>query len=231
MGQSGVKLARGGIVLGGELVPRAWLVSLALALSCLPDIAPQPPDPSAPAAACVTSEDCGLRAACGGRSCIDGRCQLDNEVAGTPCDEDGGRLCNGAGHCVECTLDNDCAVAEVCMQQRCAPTLCTNGAQDGTETDVDCGGDDCPRCANGLGCFDGGDCVSLAVRRQRVCAELQRRAGQPGRERRGLRRPVPWLRGRQELPERHGLRGRLVRPAVDDVPRELQRRQPQPGAG
>jgi hypothetical protein len=162
MGQSGVKLARGGIVLGGELVPRAWLVSLALALSCLPDIAPQPPDPLAPAAACVASEDCGLQAACGGPSCVDGRCQLDNEVAGTPCDEDGGRLCNGAGHCVECTLDNDCAVAEVCTQQRCAPTLCTNGAQDGTETDVDCGGDDCPRCANGLGCFDGGDCVSLA---------------------------------------------------------------------
>jgi hypothetical protein len=42
----------------------------------------------------------------------------------------------------------------------------TNGAKDGAETDVDCGGSDCPPCANGRACAVRSDCASL------VCAAL-----------------------------------------------------------
>lgn len=37
---------------------------------------------------------------------------------------------------------------------------CTNGIQDGSETDVDCGGGVCPKCADGMKCSRRSDCVS-----------------------------------------------------------------------
>lgn len=40
------------------------------------------------------------------------------------------------------------------------PVECTNGVQDGEETDVDCGGSTCPGCADGLACNDFSDCQS-----------------------------------------------------------------------
>ncbi|MBW2455181.1 MAG: hypothetical protein JRI68_11755, partial [Deltaproteobacteria bacterium] len=41
-----------------------------------------------------------------------------------------------------------------------APPGCTNSVQDGDETDVDCGGDTCPACADGLECLTYTDCES-----------------------------------------------------------------------
>jgi Ca2+-binding RTX toxin-like protein len=40
-----------------------------------------------------------------------------------------------------------------------APNSCANGVQDGTETDLNCGGA-CPKCPNGDTCISGGDCQS-----------------------------------------------------------------------
>ena len=40
-----------------------------------------------------------------------------------------------------------------------APNSCTNGVQDGTETDLNCGGA-CPKCPNGDLCVSGSDCQS-----------------------------------------------------------------------
>ena len=44
------------------------------------------------------------------------------------------------------------------------PTLltCTNDVMDASETDVDCGGGDCPRCSVGLACAESNDCSSVA---------------------------------------------------------------------
>ena len=39
---------------------------------------------------------------------------------------------------------------------------CANGARDGAEVDVDCGGPLCPACANGRACVTATDCVSRA---------------------------------------------------------------------
>ena len=52
------------------------------------------------------------------------------------------------------------------------PTLltCTNGMMDSAETDVDCGGGDCPRCNIGLACTEDGDCSSDACV-SNICAE------------------------------------------------------------
>ena len=43
-------------------------------------------------------------------------------------------------------------------------TMCKDGAKNGEETDVDCGGPSCPPCANGKSCLARRDCTSL------VCA-------------------------------------------------------------
>ena len=40
------------------------------------------------------------------------------------------------------------------------PPSCSNGFEDGTETDVDCGGDTCPPCQGGMRCNGGSDCQS-----------------------------------------------------------------------
>jgi Mg-chelatase subunit ChlD len=40
------------------------------------------------------------------------------------------------------------------------PTSCANGARDGTETDLDCGGPSCGRCAGGLVCDTKNDCLT-----------------------------------------------------------------------
>ena len=37
---------------------------------------------------------------------------------------------------------------------------CSDGIKDGTETDIDCGGATCPKCASGLHCLSGNDCLS-----------------------------------------------------------------------
>jgi hypothetical protein len=40
------------------------------------------------------------------------------------------------------------------------PATCSDGITNGNETDVDCGGPDCPRCADGKACLASTDCVS-----------------------------------------------------------------------
>jgi hypothetical protein len=54
------------------------------------------------------------------------------------------------------SLSNDCGGT---MQCSCKP-LCMDDVKDGHETDVNCGGGDCPPCATGLICLVNGDCQS-----------------------------------------------------------------------
>jgi len=63
---------------------------------------------------------------------------------------------------VEATVDQ--CLADLVAQVSTTPTTtlpgpsCTNGMQDGTETDVDCGGGSCPACAVGGQCVFDSDC-------------------------------------------------------------------------
>ena len=50
------------------------------------------------------------------------------------------------------------------------PPTCTDGKKNGAETDVDCGGGACPKCAGKKGCASGGDCLS-GVCTSGKCAE------------------------------------------------------------
>jgi cysteine-rich repeat protein len=97
-------------------------------------------------------------------ACTADACSLGMPVntpvpAGTACAQGGGKVCDGQISCVECLVAADCSGGAQCALNQCVPTTCTNGAHDGTETDVDCGGV-CAPCADGLHCGVSADCQS-----------------------------------------------------------------------
>lgn len=97
----------------------------------------------------------GCGGSCGG--CPQGQaCQAGTCVACVPscvgieCGDDG---CGGS-----C---GTCPPGASCVQGNCsAQAQCNDGAKNGTETDIDCGGPGCPGCAAGKACQVGSDCAS-----------------------------------------------------------------------
>jgi hypothetical protein len=71
-----------------------------------------------------------------------------------------GQMCANGSQC--CSLN--------CSAGQCQPS-CSNGIQDGSETDIDCGGT-CPACGLGQGCASDSNCVATTVcaAGQCVCA-------------------------------------------------------------
>ncbi len=66
-----------------------------------------------------------------GFQCTDDACSAGMVVhpdlpVGTPCNEDGGVACDGAGTCVECNNDSDCAAPPTCEVAQCVNHECVN---------------------------------------------------------------------------------------------------------
>ena len=76
-------------------------------------------------------------------------------MAGITCQTS--KVCDGSGKCVEC-VDNAQCNGGYCYQNACAK--CDDTMKNGDETDVDCGGANCGKCANAKTCGVGGDCES-----------------------------------------------------------------------
>lgn len=126
-------------------------------------------DPCEDQAHCSVDSDCtsGVCGGDGGETCQVPNCSdevRNGDEPGVDCGgtEDGCPLCpNGAS----CTEDQQCAEG-ACIEGVCAAPGCGDGRKNGTETDVDCGGDDCLPCKVGDICVDADDCES------RVCYAL-----------------------------------------------------------
>jgi len=107
-------------------------------------------DDDACAASCPPCREC---------SCVEGLlCVQNNLGLGVNC---AGGYCDGGGTCVPC-LDNQsypCTTGEACSHKTCVAPSCTDGLQDGDETDVDCGGA-CAPCDAGQGCATDADCLT-----------------------------------------------------------------------
>jgi hypothetical protein len=80
------------------------------------------------------------------------------EMAGKLCSEGmGNKVCDGAGTCVPCAADADCN-GGICKMNQCVAISCGDMMQNGSESDVDCGGT-CSKCGMGLKCNSGADCA------------------------------------------------------------------------
>jgi hypothetical protein len=88
---------------------------------------------------------------------------------GTSCSDGGSaQVCDGAGACVACVTDMDCTTGD---HPSCDPShtcvSCSDGAQNGGETGVDCGGS-CLKC-DGDPCMAPTDCKSQMCNMSNVC--------------------------------------------------------------
>jgi hypothetical protein len=111
---------------------------------------------------CSEPADCpGGDTTCRYRTCDNDVCGAENAAEGTACAEQGGQTCDGSGNCVECLTNEDCPDDEDCDGTgTCVDDGCADSQQNGSETDVDCGGSVCPTCPNGSTCSSGTDCTS-----------------------------------------------------------------------
>ena len=100
--------------------------------------------------ACLISTDCPVSTSqCATAACDMGTCGATNNPKGSPCTA-GGTNCDGNGNCVDAT--------------------CTDGIQDGQETDVDCGGPLCMPCPDGDNCLIGADCIDKVCGTSLTCS-------------------------------------------------------------
>lgn len=122
----------------------------------------------------ATCDGCGVGARCAAPGdCRSGLCGSDGRCEAAPgtcadgvenqdeTDVDcGGATCDPCGIGQRCSGGSDCTTGN-CDSGTCAAVSasCTDGVQNGTETDVDCGGS-CGPCADGQSCGAPADCTS-----------------------------------------------------------------------
>ncbi|MEZ4307779.1 MAG: lamin tail domain-containing protein [Polyangiaceae bacterium] len=96
---------------------------------------------------------------CTGDVCTSGVPSNPGLPLGTTCSQNGGEVCNGSGTCVAAG--------------------CSDGVQNGDETDIDCGGSCVTKCTNGQMCGGGADCAS-GICSGGVCVECAAPTDCPG---------------------------------------------------
>ncbi|MCB9631374.1 MAG: immune inhibitor A [Sandaracinus sp.] len=109
---------------------------------------------------CRADRDCNM-STCEGGFCLTPACSNGMPDVGEV-DVDCGGECPGCPDATACTMGADC------LSGRCEGGVCTScsdGAQNGAETGVDCGGGVCRGCPGGTVCSTNDDCSS------RVCTE------------------------------------------------------------
>lgn len=113
---------------------------------------------------CLAGSDC-LSATCSGGQCVPPPATCtDGLKNGSETDVDcGGPTCNKCALTKMCVAASDCASA-ICTGGRCVapPDPCKDGVKNGSETDVDCGGPTCGKCALLKSCVAATDCLSGA---------------------------------------------------------------------
>lgn len=119
---------------------------------------------------CFESADC-LDGSCSPEGvCVTENCTdnvLNNEETDTDC---------GGPNCARCTEGKACDRSVDCESLVCDTTTklclaggCNDFVQNGTESDIDCGGDTCEGCDPGGLCTTGDDCVSAVCSDQGTC--------------------------------------------------------------
>ncbi|MBL9025635.1 MAG: hypothetical protein JNL21_25800 [Myxococcales bacterium] len=112
------------------------------------DIAPDDADIEA------DDEDCTVD------TCADGSPVHTPVTEGSPCTGPfNAKVCNAVGVCVECIDGSDCLSGSCTQEFTCAPASCNDGIENNGESDIDCGGNQCPKCLEGDDCNSPNDCL------------------------------------------------------------------------
>jgi len=133
----------------------------------------------APSGGCTAASGCAGGQPCSGDACdpknVPPECSSPQKLCGgvcvagdatNGCDDTSCTPCapveHGASLCRGDRCDFDCEPGFVRMGDGCAPppATCSDSIRNGTESDVDCGGDQCPPCATGKRCGNAGDCAT-----------------------------------------------------------------------
>jgi hypothetical protein len=136
--------------------------------ACTSPVGGQKCDGAGQCVQCLATADCSA-----GAACVKGQCVwscIDGMKDGTETDVDcGGAACAPCANGKACTQGVDCG-SSTCdaASHVCVDASCMDMKQNGTETDVDCGGS-CAPCANGSMCRVASDCAS------RICDGLHLR--------------------------------------------------------
>ena len=118
---------------------------------------------------CGVTQLCKLPSDCKGGICTSNTCaptcndgSLSPELNETDVDC-GGVTCPKCDTGLACKGDSDCK-NKICNSAagKCDPAKCTDTIQNGTETDIDCGGGACSKCEAAQKCQMGSDCRSLS---------------------------------------------------------------------
>jgi hypothetical protein len=127
---------------------------------------------------CVVDVQCAAGQACLSGTCADLAALVDGGLASSVDAATGlGRACGRSSDCPSplvciqevcayaCVDEGDCPPGKTCIMHTCGTGggdagggSCTDGAKDGAETDVDCGGPSCPVCVAGARCVTSRDC-------------------------------------------------------------------------
>jgi hypothetical protein len=119
---------------------------------------------------CSDASACTSGDACSKGSCAGSAVSCDDK---NPCTNDSCPVTTGCTHVANsapCDDGNACTTTDTCKNSQCSagpPPSCSDGKQNGGETDQDCGGASscglpaCPACPASKLCKGGGDCQSL----------------------------------------------------------------------
>jgi hypothetical protein len=112
--------------------------------------------------------ECVVAAQCtGGKVCVMNQCVAATCTDGVKNGDETAKDCGGS--CPKCDDGKACLDDGDCKSGNCAGSgtktcqapSCNDSKLNGNETDVDCGGGDCPACDHGKLCMNGSDCQSL----------------------------------------------------------------------
>ena len=121
---------------------------------------------------CELNDDCKTKK-CEGAKCVVGlpgptNGVKDNGETDVDCGGPNAPACPAGKACL---TNEDCA-EKYCPEDKkvCVTPTCTDGVQNGAESDVDCGGPTCPKCEPGKKCGVDGDCTAVC-NYKKLCVE------------------------------------------------------------
>lgn len=112
------------------------------------------------AGGCASPGDCPApQTACKTSTCSDSKCGTANAANTTACTDNGGRVCDGSGNCVQCNQPTECSsLLTACKVNTCAGHACGTDSSPKTTSCTDNGGRICDGAGSCVQCNEAANC-------------------------------------------------------------------------